>query len=285
MRARLLSLLLRPTPRPVALGLVVATLLIAAETLLLYPLEQIAPANALGVVYLLGVLVVAIGWGFWLAAATSVASALAFDYFHVPPVWSFMVAQTEDGVALVIFVVVALLASTLADLARSRAAEAHQRRKEADLAAELTRLMLYAGDLRSTLDRAAQRLAQVFGLPFVALELEAVPADERRCAIPLHDGASQLGTLLVPADLTKPMQQRPRQRVVPSVLRSLVRPARHRAPPGLLEANKSRVRANIRLSESGAGVAVVSRIRSSCGSESGARRARQAQAWPWAHAI
>jgi signal transduction histidine kinase len=34
---------------------------------------------------MLGVLVVAIGWGFWLAAATSLASALAFDYFHVPP--------------------------------------------------------------------------------------------------------------------------------------------------------------------------------------------------------
>ena len=109
-RAGLQSLLLRPTARPLALGLVVAASLIAAETLVLYPLKGVAPANALGVVYLLGVLVVAIGWGFWLAAATSLASALAFDYFHIPPAFGFIPTYGADGVALGIFLVVALLA-------------------------------------------------------------------------------------------------------------------------------------------------------------------------------
>src|SRR3981081_1804611 len=109
MRARLLSRLLRPTPRPVALRLVGARLLSAAETPLLYPLQRIAPANALGVVYLLGVLVVAIGWGFWLAAATSVASALAFDYFHVPPVFAFSPSQAGDWGATALFVGVGLV--------------------------------------------------------------------------------------------------------------------------------------------------------------------------------
>jgi signal transduction histidine kinase len=136
-RAGLQSLLLRPTARPLALGLVVAASLIAAETLVLYPLKGVAPANALGVVYLLGVLVVAIGWGFWLAAATSLASALAFDYFHVPPALGFIPTYGADGVALGIFLVVALLASTLAQLARSRAAEADQRRREASSLTEL----------------------------------------------------------------------------------------------------------------------------------------------------
>ena len=54
---------------PLSLGLVVAALLIVAETLLLYPLTRVASAGILGAVYLLGVLIVAIGWGFWLAAA------------------------------------------------------------------------------------------------------------------------------------------------------------------------------------------------------------------------
>jgi hypothetical protein len=48
---------------------VVAALLIVAETILLYPLTRVASAGVLGAVYLLGVLIVAIGWGFWLAAA------------------------------------------------------------------------------------------------------------------------------------------------------------------------------------------------------------------------
>jgi PAS domain S-box-containing protein len=213
--ARWLSLLLRPTPRPLGLGLAAALAIVVTETLLLYPLKELAPANALGVVYLLGVVVIAIGWGFWLAAATSLASALAFDWFHVPPDWGFAPTQAGDGVALAVFLVVALSVSVLADLARSRAAEADQRRKEADLAAELSRLMLNTGDLGSALDQAAKRLAQVLGLAFAELKLEAVSTDERHFAIPLRDGATQIGTLLVPADLSKPMKQRLRQRVAP----------------------------------------------------------------------
>ncbi|MCW2688622.1 MAG: domain S-box, partial [Mycobacterium sp.] len=134
MRTRVLSLILRPTPPPAALALVVAGVFILAETLVLYPLKQLAPVEALGVVYLLGILVVAIGWGFWPAAATSLASALAFDWFHIPPDWGFTPTQAGDGVAIAVFLVVALLASTLADMARSRAAEADQRSLEADLA-------------------------------------------------------------------------------------------------------------------------------------------------------
>ena len=121
---------------------------------------------------------------------------------------SLIPTEAQDALAIAIFLPVALLANTLAGQARLRAAEADERRRDADLAAELARLMLRAGDLRSALDRAAQRLAQVLGLPFAALELEAVSADERRSAIPLSDGATVLGTLLVPADLPKPTQHR-----------------------------------------------------------------------------
>src|ERR1700687_5803370 len=129
MRPGLLSLLLRSTAPPLKLGLVVAASLIAAETLVLYPLKRIDPENTLGVVYLLGVVVVAIVWGCWLAAATSVASVLAFDYFHIAPVFALSPTQAGDWVTIIIFLVVALVASTLTDLARSRAAEAYQRRR------------------------------------------------------------------------------------------------------------------------------------------------------------
>ncbi|MCW2651567.1 MAG: hypothetical protein QOE41_4622 [Mycobacterium sp.] len=97
MRAGLLSLLLRPTAPPLALGLVVAGSLVLAETLVLYPLERVVPESVLGVVYLLGVVVVAIGWGFWLAAATSVASVLSFDFFHIAPVFAFSPTRAARG--------------------------------------------------------------------------------------------------------------------------------------------------------------------------------------------
>jgi hypothetical protein len=46
MRARALSLVMRPTSPPLALGIVVAVALIAAETVALYPLRHIAPKLA-----------------------------------------------------------------------------------------------------------------------------------------------------------------------------------------------------------------------------------------------
>jgi hypothetical protein len=84
MRARLVSLVARPTAPPLSVGLAIAASLIIAETLVLCPLKVVAPESALGVVYLLGVVVVAIVWGLWLAAATCVVSVLAFDFFHIP---------------------------------------------------------------------------------------------------------------------------------------------------------------------------------------------------------
>src|ERR1700687_3037948 len=165
MRPGLLSLLLRSTAPPLKLGLVVAASLIAAETLVLYPLKRIAPENTLGVVYLLGVVVVAIVWGFWLAAATSVASVLAFDYFHISPVFALSPTRAGDWVTIIIFLVVALVASTLTDLARSRAAEAGQHRREVEASHdELSVLAEQQGALRrvATLVARAASPSEVF---------------------------------------------------------------------------------------------------------------------------
>ncbi|HEX2284611.1 MAG TPA: GAF domain-containing protein, partial [Mycobacterium sp.] len=101
------------------------------------------------------------------------------------------------------------------------------RRHEADLAADLARLMLRTSDLRSALDQAGQRLAGALGLSFASLELDEVAGDDRRLAIPLCEGDAVLGTLLVPSDLPTATRQRLRQRVVPS-LESLLAAARDR---------------------------------------------------------
>jgi hypothetical protein len=62
MRARMVSLLIRPTAPPLKVGIAVAASFIIAETLLAYVLERIFPGMPFGVVLLLGVLVVSAGW-------------------------------------------------------------------------------------------------------------------------------------------------------------------------------------------------------------------------------
>src|ERR1700730_6915068 len=53
-----MSLLMRPTALPIAPGVVLAASLIVAQSLLICLLNQVAPRNAFGVVYLTGVLLV-----------------------------------------------------------------------------------------------------------------------------------------------------------------------------------------------------------------------------------
>ena len=107
-----------------AVGAVVAVLAVAATTALVYPLAQIAPVVALGVVYLVAGLLVSSIWGGGLGAATALASALAFNFFHIPPTGRFTISEGENWVALGVFFIAALVASTLAERARVRTREA-----------------------------------------------------------------------------------------------------------------------------------------------------------------
>jgi PAS domain S-box-containing protein len=125
-----LAILTPPTAPPLTLGLMVAASLVVGETLILYPLRAFAPADTLGMVYALGVVIVAIMWGFWLAAATSIVSVVAFDFFHTPPVFALTPTSVEDVAAITTFLVLAVLASTVSERARADVAEAYQRRRE-----------------------------------------------------------------------------------------------------------------------------------------------------------
>jgi signal transduction histidine kinase len=141
--ARPVALLLRVTRPPTWLGLVVAASFIVVESVVVLLLKQVAPRDAFGVVYLAGVLVVSTMWGFGLSAATSLASAVAFDYFRNGPA-DFTLTRVENWAVIGIFLIVALVANTLARLARTRAVEAEHSRDElrvvADLQASLRRV-------------------------------------------------------------------------------------------------------------------------------------------------
>jgi signal transduction histidine kinase len=125
LRGRLVAMVVRPQARPLGWGIVVATGFLLAETLTVLYLTRVAPENAFGAIFLLGVLVVSAGWHVGLAIATSIASTLVYLYFHM------------DGIAaaLFVFLPLALLANLLAGQARLRAAEAEQRRHQAEVLA------------------------------------------------------------------------------------------------------------------------------------------------------
>lgn len=189
-------LLLRSERPSTTTGLVAGALAIGAVTGLIYPLKQAAPVVSLGVMYLLAVLVVSMYWGAWLGVIASVVSAAAFNFFHLPPTGRFTIADSRNWVALLTFLTVGLVASTVAEAARARAREADERRREADLAAELARILLGAEELPSALALAARRLAEAFAVPSASIAL--APAPPPPGGIPLVAGGEPIAWLVLP---------------------------------------------------------------------------------------
>ena len=144
-------------------------------TLLVYPLQELDPGVSSGVLYLLGVLVVSVSWGFWLGLFTSFASAAALEYFHARPIGSFAGKSAEDLVAIAVLIVTAAVASFIADRARLRAEDAEKRLR---LEAELHRSQAE----RIRLEEVRASRARV---------LAAADEERRRVVRDLHDGAQQ----------------------------------------------------------------------------------------------
>jgi two-component system sensor histidine kinase KdpD len=211
------DLLREARPRP-ALGFAAAVAAIAVATLAIYPLKSVAPTVALSVVYLPAVLLISAYWGLALGVLTSVLSAAAFNFFHLPPVGTLSISDSRDWVALAAFLTVSVVVSAMAELARSRAIEVEHRRGEADLAAALARELLAGADTRTALGATARRVAEALGIASAAIELGVSDGDERRVALALRGGdGAQIASLMVPRGLSSEVAERLRSQVAPAL--------------------------------------------------------------------
>ena len=200
------------------IGIAAAVVSVAAATAAIYPLKSLAPVVSLSVVYLPAVLLVSAVWGLWLGLATALLSAAAFNFFHLPPVARFTIADSRNWVALGAFILVAVAVSTIAELARNRAIEADRRRAEADLAAALARELLGGSETAGALSATARQVAAALGLRSASIELGIAAGDARRRAFALSgaDGV-QVATLLVPRELAGDAEERLRTYVAPAL--------------------------------------------------------------------
>lgn len=210
------SLLLGESRPSVRLGLLAALGVVAGITVLIYPLREVMPAVSTGVIYLLAVLVISTFWGLRLGLLTSLLSATAFNFFHIPPTGYFHIAEAENWVALGAFFIAAVLASTVAELARGRADEAELRRREAVLAADMARLVFSGHTVADALEETAIRLASALQLSSARIVLAPSLSEEPGMeSIPLQSGGATMGVLMVPADSEPQVLERLNERIVP----------------------------------------------------------------------
>jgi two-component system sensor histidine kinase KdpD len=192
-------------------GVLASAVAVAVVTAAIALFKPYVPVLSLGVLYVFAVLPIAVMWGLALAIPVSVASMLAFEWFYLPPVHTFSLANSSDWFALAVYLGTAVVVSELAARSRRRAAAAEQRERESALLAELATELLRGRGLDEELPEIAARVANVLGVDAAEIELGAPrrpPAGQS--PYPLEVGDRAVGTIYAPegADLNAPARRR-----------------------------------------------------------------------------
>jgi len=159
--------------RRLATGVLASAVAVAVVTAAIELFKPYVPVLSLGVLYIFAVLPIAVAYGLAMAIVVSVASMLAFNWFHLPPVHTFTLADSENWFALAVYLATAVVVSELAARSRRRAAAAEQRERESALLAELATDLLRGRSLEEELPAIAGRAAEVLGVDSADLELGA----------------------------------------------------------------------------------------------------------------
>jgi two-component system sensor histidine kinase KdpD len=224
---------------PFLAGTAASVAAVALVTGAVYALRPAAPVLSLGVLYLFAVLPIAAIWGLGFGIVVSVVSMLTFNWLFLPPRHTFHLAESEDWVALAVYLVTAVSVSALAARARRRAAEAEQQRREAAFAADVSSLLLGQPSVEPQLAEIAVGTADLLGVSHCWIELGSTREPEPdEQAHDLVAGGRYLGRLYL--DAGGPADEAVERRVL-AVLSSLLATAIEREQLSRSDATKTAV--------------------------------------------
>ena len=153
-------------------GYVIAALCVAGITLVGYRWLHLNPTT-LALAYLLGVLGISASWGLRQAVFMSVIATLAFNYFFLPPIGTFTIADPQNWIALFAFLVTAVTASELSARARRGARAAIERRQELERLYAFSQLLLSSDNPAELLNLIPRYIVDSFGIRSAALWLSS----------------------------------------------------------------------------------------------------------------
>jgi two-component system, OmpR family, sensor histidine kinase KdpD len=131
-----------------------------------------ANPTTVALTFLILVLFVSANWGFRLASIVAVIATAAFNFFFLPPVGTFTIADPQNWVALAAFLVTAVVASDLAERARRQAQQADQRRLEVERLYAFSQSLLTNQNVLELRNAIPGLVTSVFGLSGATLLLE-----------------------------------------------------------------------------------------------------------------
>jgi two-component system sensor histidine kinase KdpD len=132
---------------------------------------RLIPVNATtaGFVYLVAILFIAAHWGLSEALVGSFFAVGCFNYFFLPPIRTFTVADPQNWVALIAFLATSITASHFSTQAKKRTMDAMDRQREMEKLYALSRSILLIEPSRPVPKQLAMQIAQSFAADAVAL--------------------------------------------------------------------------------------------------------------------
>jgi two-component system, OmpR family, sensor histidine kinase KdpD len=147
-------------------------------TAVLLPFRDVLTLTTILLAYLLGVVASSLVGGLAPAVVTAVLASLLANFWFVPPVGTFTIAQPENAFAIAVFILVGSVIASIVDLSAARAQRANRNAAEASVLASLSAGVLRRQDgVRALLEQ----VRETFGMTSAALfELDA---DGRRTVV------------------------------------------------------------------------------------------------------
>ncbi len=148
----------------------VAALVVGAITVIYFKGIHVEIATV-SLTLLLAVLVISAAWGLTYAVFTALLSTLVLDYFFLPPVGTLNITDPQDWVALLAFLVTAIIASRLSERARREAVAANWRRNEIGQLYAFCQRLLFMENMAELLNAIPNFVVETFGVTNVSMLL------------------------------------------------------------------------------------------------------------------
>ena len=110
-------------------------------------------------VFLTAVVGVAVRYGLWPSLVASVAASLCYNFFFLPPIYTFTIADPTNVAAFFFFIVMAMIVSNVAARVRTQAVAAMSRARTTESLYAFSRKLAGAGTLDDVLWATAYQTA------------------------------------------------------------------------------------------------------------------------------
>ncbi len=120
-------------------------------------------------IFLTAIVGVAVRYGLWPSLVASVAASLCYNFFFLPPVYTFTITDPTNVAAFVLFAVLAIVVSNLAARGQTQTVTAHERVRSVESLYAFSRKLAGAGTLDDVLWATAYQIASMLKVRVVLL--------------------------------------------------------------------------------------------------------------------